>query len=99
MGRSITPAGSVARCQPHSGIGAPASCPSCQRTNAAPSGPVLNIETKQRDDRLQQLGRQRLALLAETTRLRNLRRSKAASTSEARLLAVNHLILKELPHE
>jgi hypothetical protein len=65
------------------------------QASAATSGPVLHTGTTPNADGLALLQARRLALLVQAERLRNLRRSKRASTCEAELRAVTHEILKQ----
>ena len=80
-----------------SGIACPDSVPPCLLDAVAISGPVQSIAPMQKPDgaghALTLLLAERLALLRESQHLRQLRRGKAASTSEARLRAVTHDLL------
>ena len=65
----------------------------CRPESDGISGPALSIAETRSAVSLALLQARRLALLAEGQRLRNQRRSKAASTSEARLRRVTLDIL------
>lgn len=64
-----------------------------QQESAGPCGPAQNIDQTPIADGLALLQAQRLALLTEAWRQKNLRRSKDASICEAELRRVTHEIL------
>ena len=78
---------------PHSAFAFPASDHSFLRASGATCGPAPNTAPRQSSDGLVLLQARRLVLLREAARLRNLRRSKEASTCEAELRRVTNEIL------
>jgi hypothetical protein len=77
-----------------SASGFPAPDHSYRQASAAQCGPAQITAPTPNADGLALLQARRLALLTEARRHKNLRRSKAASASEAELRAVTHEILK-----
>ena len=98
MGRSHTVVQFASKHQHRLASAFPDFVPTCHLTSGAFCAPAQPADQLQRPDETEPALTlhlaERLALLTESRRLRDRRQSRAASTSEARLRAVTHEILR-----
>lgn len=94
MGLSITPAASAARFQPLWDTGGPVIAVIDQPENPAASGPARPMSMRSKRAGEAQLLALREIIAAEAAHHRQNRQSKLASTSEAELRRLNHMILR-----